>query len=138
MLSVLCIKKKSDFGCFGFGIVITQTDIALISEFVYVCVGMHAGTDKHILLLNFQSLLLSWSSVKITWFLGNSSGTTDYYLWTKSILGCSSWEGIFFFLGTEKNIYFKVGSRFSFGIHIYFAYTCEFHAVNILSIENLK
>lgn len=136
VFSVLCIKK-SDFGCSGFGILVTRTDIICVSEFVYVCIGMRTRTDMHILLLNLQSLLLSWSSDKITWFPGISSGTTDCYLWTKSIWGYSSWEGFFSFQALKKHI-LKLDHDFSLACIFYFACTCGFHAVNILSIESLK
>ena len=130
--------NKPDFGCSGFGILVTQTNIIHVSEFVCVCVGMHTRTDVHILLLNLQSLLLSSSSVRITWFPGISSGTTSCYLWNKCVLDYSSWEDFFFFPGTEKPCILKLDQDFSLACIFYCAYTCGFHAVNILNIKNLK
>lgn len=120
--------KIPNFGCSGFGILVTQTDIIYLSEFVYV--GMHTRTD-----VNFN-----FSSVKNTWFPEISSGTTDCYLQIKSILGYSLWEVVsfFFFPGTEKPCILKLDHNFILACVFNFAYTCSFHAVNILSIESLK
>lgn len=72
----------------------------------------------------------------MTWFPGISSGTKDCYLWIESILG-GLW--VFFFLpGTEKPYILRLGHDFSLACIFCFAYTCGFHAVNILSIGSLK
>lgn len=45
---------------------------------------------------------------------------------------------VFSFPGTEKTYILKLDQDFSLACIFYFAYTCGFHAVNILSIESLK
>lgn len=136
----ISVHKKTDFGCSG----LANLQFRLIScgaEFVYLYAGLHTRAY-----LNFTFK----PPISIT-FLKSCQNylVPRNQLWDYRLLPLDQIHsglflmggiclGFFYLPGTENPYISKLNHNFSLTCIFYFANTCGFHAVNILSLESLK
>lgn len=124
-----------------FGILVTQTDIMRGAEFVYLCAGLHTRTYLN---FTFEYPIAITFLKSCQNYLVPRNQLWDYRLLDLDQIhfGLFLMGGlclvVFYLSGTENPYISKLNHNFSLAWIFYFAYTCGFHAVNILSLESLK
>lgn len=138
VLSVLCIKKLT------LGALVWHTcssDIICAAEFVYLCAELHTRTHLN---FTFKPPITITFLKSCQNYLVPRNQHWDYRLlaFDQIHFGLFLMGGLclgFFYLpGTENPYISKLKHNFSLACIFYFAYTCGFHVVNILSLESLK